>query len=230
MITEKKNIISLQEIYLSLKSNSGSVRILNKINLDLKFGETLSILGPSGAGKTSLLMIIAGLEKISNGRIIFDGEDITKFSEDKLTNIRRMKIGIIFQSFKLIPSMTALQNVSIPLELISSQNIKKIATESLNSVGLKNRVNHLPDQLSGGEQQRVAIARAIVHKPKLILADEPSGNLDSKTGEIVIDELFNASKSVNSSLIIVTHDKKIAKKCHRTINIHDGKIIKNYSN
>ena len=230
MITEKKNIISLQEIYLSLKSNSGSVRILNKINLDLKFGETLSILGPSGAGKTSLLMIIAGLEKISNGRIIFDGEDITKFSEDKLTNIRRMKIGIIFQSFKLIPSMTALQNVSIPLELTSSQNIKKIATESLNSVGLKNRVNHLPDQLSGGEQQRVAIARAIVHKPKLILADEPSGNLDSKTGEIVIDELFNASKSVNSSLIIVTHDKKIAKKCHRTINIHDGKIIKNYSN
>ena len=230
MITEKKNIISLQEIYLSLKSNSGSVRILNKINLDLKFGETLSILGPSGAGKTSLLMIIAGLEKISNGRIIFDGEDITKFSEDKLTNIRRMKIGIIFQSFKLIPSMTALQNVSIPLELISSQNIKKIATESLNSVGLKNRVNHLPDQLSGGEQQRVAIARAIVHKPKLILADEPSGNLDSKTGEIVIDQLFNASKSVNSSLIIVTHDKKIAKKCHRTINIHDGKIIKNYSN
>ena len=230
MITEKKNIISLQEIYLSLKSNSGSVRILNKINLDLKFGETLSILGPSGAGKTSLLMIIAGLEKISNGRIIFDGEDITKFSEDKLTNIRRMKIGIIFQSFKLIPSMTALQNVSIPLELISSQNIKKIATESLNSVGLKNRVNHLPDQLSGGEQQRVAIASAIVHKPKLILADEPSGNLDSKTGEIVIDELFNASKSVNSSLIIVTHDKKIAKKCHRTINIHDGKIIKNYSN
>ena len=230
MITEKKNIISLQEIYLSLKSNSGSVRILNKINLDLKFGETLSILGPSGAGKTSLLMIIAGLEKISNGRIIFDGEDITKFSEDKLTNIRRMKIGIIFQSFKLIPSMTALQNVSIPLELIFSQNIKKIATESLNSVGLKNRVNHLPDQLSGGEQQRVAIARAIVHKPKLILADEPSGNLDSKTGEIVIDELFNASKSVNSSLIIVTHDKKIAKKCHRTINIHDGKIIKNYSN
>ena len=230
MITEKKNIISLQEIYLSLKSNSGSVRILNKINLDLKFGETLSILGPSGAGKTSLLMIIAGLEKISNGRIIFDGEDITKFSEDKLTNIRRMKIGIIFQSFKLIPSMTALQNVSIPLELICSQNIKKIATESLNSVGLKNRVNHLPDQLSGGEQQRVAIARAIVHKPKLILADEPSGNLDSKTGEIVIDELFNASKSVNSSLIIVTHDKKIAKKCHRTINIHDGKIIKNYSN
>ena len=230
MITEKKNIISLQEIYLSLKSNSGSVRILNKINLDLKFGETLSILGPSGAGKTSLLMIIAGLEKISNGKIIFDGEDITKFSEDKLTNIRRMKIGIIFQSFKLIPSMTALQNVSIPLELISSQNIKKIATESLNSVGLKNRVNHLPDQLSGGEQQRVAIARAIVHKPKLILADEPSGNLDSKTGEIVIDELFNASKSVNSSLIIVTHDKKIAKKCHRTINIHDGKIIKNYSN
>ena len=175
-------------------------------------------------------MIIAGLEKISNGKIIFDGEDITKFSEDKLTNIRRMKIGIIFQSFKLIPSMTALQNVSIPLELISSQNIKKIATESLNSVGLKNRVNHLPDQLSGGEQQRVAIARAIVHKPKLILADEPSGNLDSKTGEIVIDELFNASKSVNSSLIIVTHDKKIAKKCHRTINIHDGKIIKNYSN
>ena len=148
MITEKKNIISLQEIYLSLKSNSGSVRILNKINLDLKFGETLSILGPSGAGKTSLLMIIAGLEKISNGKIIFDGEDITKFSEDKLTNIRRMKIGIIFQSFKLIPSMTALQNVSIPLELISSQNIKKIATESLNSVGLKNRVNHLPDQLS----------------------------------------------------------------------------------
>ena len=230
MITEKKNIISLQEIYLSLKSNSGSVRILNKINLDLKFGETLSILGPSGAGKTSLLMIIAGLEKISNGRIIFDGEDITKFSEDKLTNIRRMKIGIIFQSFKLIPSMTALQNVSIPLELISSQNIKKIATESLNSVGLKNRVNHLPDQLSGGEQQRVAIARAIVHKPKLILEDEPSGNLDSKTGEIVIDQLFNASKSVNSSLIIVTHDKKIAKKCHRTINIHDGKIIKNYSN
>ena len=230
MITEKKNIISLQKIYLSLKGNSGSVRILNKINLDLKFGETLSILGPSGAGKTSLLMIIAGLEKISNGKIIFDGEDITKFSEDKLTNIRRMKIGIIFQSFKLIPSMTALQNVSIPLELISSQNIKKIATESLNSVGLKNRVNHLPDQLSGGEQQRVAIARAIVHKPKLILADEPSGNLDSKTGEIVIDELFNASKSVNSSLIIVTHDKKIAKKCHRTINIHDGKIIKNYSN
>ena len=230
MIKKKKNIISLQEIYLSLKSNSGSVRILNKINLDLKFGETLSILGPSGAGKTSLLMIIAGLEKISNGRIIFDGEDITKFSEDKLTNIRRMKIGIIFQSFKLIPSMTALQNVSIPLELIFSQNIKKIATESLNSVGLKNRVNHLPDQLSGGEQQRVAIARAIVHKPKLILADEPSGNLDSKTGEIVIDELFNASKSVNSSLIIVTHDKKIAKKCHRTINIHDGKIIKNYSN
>ncbi len=223
---EFNDIIKLEKASLTLRSKSGLLEVLKGIDFKVSKGDTISILGPSGAGKTSLLMIISGLEELSSGKLIFNNKNITNFNEDKLAEIRRDNIGIIFQSFRLIQTMTAFQNVCVPLELANMENINEKAFKALKDVGLKDRINHLPEQLSGGEQQRVAIARAIAPKPKLLLADEPTGNLDSKTGKIVIKELFKASKLIDASLVIVTHDKNIANKCQRKVYIEDGKIIK----
>ena len=217
-------VISLQKASLSFAGANGRVDILKNIQLDIPAGQSVAILGPSGAGKTSLLMVMAGLESLSSGRAVLAGQDITSMNEDALAQLRRDHVGIVFQAFRLIPSMTAVQNVAVPLELASDSQASEKAETALKSLGLGHRLHHLPDQLSGGEQQRVAIARAIVTRPDILLADEPTGNLDSATGASVIKELFSAAASVNAALVLITHDEALAKKCQRLLRIEDGEI------
>lgn len=218
-------VIALENAHLSLGSDAASVHILKGISLHIDAGESVGILGPSGAGKTSLLMILAGLETLSNGRISLDGTDITGLDEDRLAALRRDLVGIVFQAFRLIPSLTALQNVTIPLELAGRDDADDMAKAALQSVGLAHRLSHLPDQMSGGEQQRVAIARAMVAKPRILLADEPTGNLDSVTGEKVIKSLFQSAADANAALVLVTHDANLAAQCSRVLHIEDGVIV-----
>ena len=201
------------------------VEILRGITLNIEAGETVGVLGPSGAGKTSLLMIMAGLEGLSDGRIDLAGREITGMGEDALAALRRDNVGIIFQAFRLIPSMTALQNVAVPLELAGRADATELAGAALDSVGLGHRKTHLPDQMSGGEQQRVAIARAIAPRPRILLADEPTGNLDSGTSERVISTLFEATKAAGAALVLVTHDAALAEQCGRVLTIEDGRIV-----
>ena len=217
-------VISLNKASLSFPGATGQVDILKKISLDIPAGQSVAILGPSGAGKTSLLMLIAGLESLSAGKAVLAGQDITTMNEDALAQLRRDHVGIVFQAFRLIPSMTALQNVAVPLELAGDSQATEKAADALNSLGLGHRTHHLPDQLSGGEQQRVAIARAIVTRPDILLADEPTGNLDSATGTAVIKELFAAADSVNASLVLITHDEGLAMQCQRLLRIEDGTL------
>ena len=200
------------------------VSILKGIDLDITAGETVGVLGPSGAGKTSLLMIMAGLESLTGGSIALAGQDITTMAEDQLAALRRDKVGIVFQAFRLIPSMTAVQNVAVPLELAGRTDANEVAAAALESVGLGHRLHHLPDQMSGGEQQRVAIARAIAPRPQILLADEPTGNLDSGTGEKVISILFEAAVSAGAALVLVTHDAGLATRCSRVLTIEDGEV------
>jgi len=221
---KKDKLIRLKDVSLTVKANSKSINILNKINLNINEAETISVVGPSGAGKTSLIMLIAGLQKPSSGHIIIDNKSIESMSEDALAVFRRSHVGIVFQNYFLIPSMSALENVMIPLELAKVENARDKAYETLKLLGLSKRVDHFPSQLSGGEQQRVAIARAFAARPKIILADEPTGNLDSATGQIVMDELFELNKKFRTTFVLITHDSKIAKKCSRSIKILDGKI------
>ena len=223
--SSQTSVIALENAHLSLGSDAASVHILKGISLHIDAGESVGILGPSGAGKTSLLMILAGLETLSNGRISIDGTDITGLDEDRLAALRRDLVGIVFQAFRLIPSLTALQNVAIPLELAGRGDADDMAKAALQSVGLTHRLSHLPDQMSGGEQQRVAIARAIVAKPSILLADEPTGNLDSVTGEKVMKSLFQSATDANAALILVTHDTKLAEQCSRVLHIEDGVIV-----
>ena len=221
----KPAVIHLEDAHLSLGNTAASVHILKGISLTIDAGETVGILGPSGAGKTSLLMILAGLETLSSGRITLDGTDITGLDEDRLAALRRDLVGIVFQAFRLIPSLTALQNVAIPLELAGRDNAADMAAAALRSVGLGHRLSHLPDQMSGGEQQRVAIARAMVAKPRILLADEPTGNLDSVTSEKVIVSLFKSAADANAALVLVTHDADLAAQCSRVLHIEDGIIV-----
>ena len=199
-------------------------QVLNNINLITKKKETISIVGESGSGKTSLIMLVGGLERATSGKIFFQDQDITKLNEDQVSKIRKKSIGIIFQSFYLIPNYTAVENVALTLELNKFKNPERNAKELLDRFGLKHRLNNLPSQLSGGEQQRVAIARAIAMKPELILADEPTGNLDTENSLMISKILFNYVREEGSSLIIVTHDTKLANKTDRKIKIKDGKI------
>ena len=224
--SSKPSVIHLEGAHLSLGNTAASVHILKGISLTIDAGETVGILGPSGAGKTSLLMILAGLETLSSGRITLDGTDITGLDEDRLAALRRDLVGIVFQAFRLIPSLTALQNVAIPLELAGRDNAADMAAAALRSVGLEHRLSHLPDQMSGGEQQRVAIARAMVAKPRILLADEPTGNLDSVTSEKVIASLFKSAADANAALVLVTHDADLAAQCSRVLHIEDGIIVR----
>ena len=219
-------VIDLKAAYLTLGNTAASVNILKGIDLRISVGETVSILGPSGAGKTSLLMVMAGLENLTKGRIFLSGTDITQMDEDPLAAIRRDMVGIVFQAFRLIPSLTALQNVAIPLELAGHTDATDLAEAALESVGLEHRLTHLPDQLSGGEQQRVAIARAVAPKPRILLADEPTGNLDSATGEKVVNILFKSAHDAGAALVLVTHDAALAARCSRVIEIEDGIIAR----
>ena len=220
-----KSLLELQDIYLNYKTENSLVEVIKGVNLKINSGENVAVIGKSGSGKTSLIMLIAGLEKATSGKIIFEDQDISAYSEDDLADLRKRKIGIVFQSFYLIPNYTALENVSLVLEINKIENAQKKSAELLEQFGLKDRLNHFPSQLSGGEQQRVAIARSIILSPKLILADEPSGNLDSENSKLIINLLFKYSKQNNSSLILVTHDQSIAKECDKIIEIKDGKII-----
>ena len=236
MLTRQSNIIliknilfmttllKLQNVNLKYQNDKKNLKVLNNINLTVKKKETISIVGESGSGKTSLIMLIGGLEKATSGKIYFNNKDLTNLSEDKISEIRRKNIGIVFQSFYLIPNYSALENVALSLELNKFRNPNSQAKELLYRFGLKNRLNNLPSQLSGGEQQRVAIARAIAMKPELILADEPTGNLDSENSLMISKILFKYVAEEGSSLIMVTHDHKPANKSKRKIKIIDGKI------
>ena len=219
-----EDVIVLSEASLSFDGAQGRVDILSDITLRVPQGQTIAVLGPSGAGKTSLLMLMSGLEQLTAGTVELAGYDITRMDEDSLAGLRRDNVGIIFQAFRLIPSMTAVQNVCVPLELAGHKDAEARAAEALQSVGLGHRLTHLPDQLSGGEQQRVAIARAIAPRPTILLADEPTGNLDSATGQRVIDQLFAAAKQVSASLVLITHDEALARRCTRILRIEDGRI------
>ena len=218
-------VIMLDQARLALSSAEGMVEILRGISLSIEAGETVGVLGPSGAGKTSLLMIMAGLESLTGGSISLAENDITTMGEDALAALRRDQVGIVFQAFRLIPSMTALQNVAVPMELAGRRDADEMAATALEAVGLGHRKTHLPDQMSGGEQQRVAIARAIATRPRILLADEPTGNLDSGTSEKVIATLFEATKSAVAALVLVTHDADLAERCERVLNIEDGRIV-----
>ena len=218
-------LLKVQNVYLSYTSGSNQVKVLQGINLDVNSSESISVMGESGSGKTSLIMLISGLERVSSGSIIFQDRDITKLSEDELAELRRKHIGIVFQSYYLIPNYSALENVCLTLEINKEKNIETKAKEILDRFGLKERFNNLPSQLSGGEQQRVAIARSLVVKPSLILADEPTGNLDSENSKMISDMLINYVREENSSLVLVTHDDNLASRAQRKIKITDGKVI-----
>ena len=217
-------LLKLNKVNLKYKTGKDNIRVLKDVNLTTKKKETISIIGESGSGKTSLIMLIGGLEKATSGKIFFQNHELTKLSEDEVSEIRRKNIGIIFQSFYLIPNYTAVENVALTLELNKFKNPEKESKILLDRFGLSHRFNNLPSQLSGGEQQRVAIARAIAMKPELILADEPTGNLDTENSIMISDILFKYVKEEGSSLIMVTHDPKLANKAKRKIKIKDGKI------
>ena len=221
----KKIIIELQNVHVNLKNNIESMHIIKGVNLIINDNTSVSIIGESGAGKSTLAMTIAGLELISKGKILFKNKPIHNLNENDLAMYRSQHVGIIFQSFNLLPSMTAIENVNLPNEIAGSWNENKRALELLKIVGLGDRINHYPHQLSGGEQQRVAIARALVSFPKILIADEPTGNLDKKNSEEVINLIFKLQEEQGSSLIIVTHDQSIANQCTQTIKLDNGLIV-----
>ena len=216
--------ISLDNVSLRLRGNAGPVDILHGITLNVTQGETLGLIGPSGSGKSSLLMLMGGLETATSGKITALGNDITHLNEDALARFRRDNMGIVFQSFHLIPTMTALENVATPLELANVPDAFERAQAELDAVGLGTRAGHYPSQLSGGEQQRVALARASAPRPKLLLADEPTGNLDETTGAAIMDLLFSLRDKHGATLIMVTHSSELAQRCDRTIRLRDGRI------
>lgn len=220
-------LLKLSNVNLNYNIDNKSINILKNISFEVDYKETISIVGESGSGKTSLIMLVGGLEHVSSGKIFFKDSEISSMNEDEISEIRRKNIGIVFQSFYLIPNYTALENVSLALEINKLNNPIKNAKEILDRFGLSNRFNNLPSQLSGGEQQRVAIARSVVMKPELILADEPTGNLDSENTEIISKLLFNYVKDENASLIMVTHDNNLANLTKRKISIKDGIINEN---
>ncbi len=217
-------ILSLKNASLSLDGNAGKVDILHGISLDVEAGETLGLIGPSGSGKSSLLMLMGGLEQASSGQINALNEDLSAMNEDQLARFRLANMGVVFQSFHLIPTMTALENVATPLELAGVQDAFTRAAAELDAVGLGARKDHYPGQMSGGEQQRVALARASAPRPKILLADEPTGNLDATNGAAIIKLLFDLRDKHGATLIMVTHAADLAARCDRIVNLSDGRI------
>ena len=218
-------MVEIRNLHLSLIGGAGPVNILRGIDLTVNKGETISIIGPSGAGKTTLLMALSGLEKPTSGQIHIADIDLTQIGEDELARFRRDHIGIVFQSFHLVPTMTAVENVALPLEFAGWQDPSGQAKSALEKTGLSDRLEHFPGELSGGEQQRVALARAFVANPALILADEPTGNLDRETGEMVMNQLFSLQKDHMTTLVLVTHDESLASRCQRSIKMMDGRLF-----
>ena len=217
-------ILSLQDAALSLKGNAGQVDILHGITLDVHSGDTLALIGPSGSGKSSLLMLMGGLEQATGGRVTALGRDLTAMGEDDLARFRRDHMGVVFQSFHLIPTMTALENVATPLELAGARDAYARARAELVAVGLGHRADHYPAQMSGGEQQRVALARASAPRPDILLADEPTGNLDEANGAAIMDMLFDLRDRHGATLVLVTHSTELAARCSRVIRLRDGQI------
>jgi putative ABC transport system ATP-binding protein len=216
--------VALSGVNLSLGQGAARVHILKDIDLDIGKGEAIGLVGPSGSGKSTLLMVLAGLERVDAGSIKVAGEDLTKLSEDALARFRGRNVGIVFQSFHLIPTMTALENVAVPLELAGVVDAHERAASELAGVGLAERLSHYPAQLSGGEQQRVALARALAPNPAILVADEPTGNLDDKTGQQVIELLFRGHVDRGMTLILVTHDSQLARRCGRVVRLRSGRI------
>jgi putative ABC transport system ATP-binding protein len=219
--------IFLEDLHLTLGQAASSVHVLKGVNLEIPAGTSTGIVGPSGSGKSTLLMVIAGLERVDSGKVSIRGTDITGMDEDELAAFRGRNVGIVFQSFHLIPNMTALENVAVPLELAGANNAMERARAELEAVGLGDRLNHYPGQLSGGEQQRVAMARALAPEPAVLIADEPTGNLDGETGRQIADLLFERQKQKGLTLVLVTHDPSLAARCDRTVPVRSGRIGEN---
>jgi len=216
--------VFLNDVRVTLPSRAGPVAVLRGCDLVADAGEAVGLVGPSGSGKTTLLMVVAGLEAVTGGMVEVAGQDLTRLDEDALARFRRDHVGIVFQAFHLIPAMTALENVAVPLEFRGLSQARAIAQEALESVGLGHRVSHYPGQLSGGEQQRVAIARALAAGAQVILADEPTGNLDQETGQRIIELLFALQRERGTTLLLVTHDHGLVKRCDRVLEVRDGRI------
>ena len=228
-LSDDLSAMSLDGVHLTLTSEAGDVNILRGVDLSVTSGEAVGIVGPSGGGKSTMMMVIAGLERASSGTVKTAGIDLARLTEDELALFRRDNIGIVFQDFHLFPTMTALENVAMPLELAESPDVRNNAfdraKEQLFSVGLGDRILHYPSQLSGGEQQRVAVARAFVSSPKILLADEPTGNLDGETGKIIVDLLFDLHERVGTTMLLISHDQTLATRCDRVVTLADGRIV-----
>jgi putative ABC transport system ATP-binding protein len=223
-ISERRPAVSLAGVNLSLGRGAARVHILKDIDLNIGAGEAIGLVGPSGSGKSTLLMVMAGLERADAGSIVVAGEDLGRLDEDALARFRGRNVGIVFQSFHLIPTMTALENVAVPLELAGKADAFDIAREELGKVGLAERLSHYPAQLSGGEQQRVALARALAPNPAILVADEPTGNLDEATGKQIVELLFAGHVQRGTTLILVTHDNNLAKRCNRVVRLRSGRV------
>jgi putative ABC transport system ATP-binding protein len=218
-------IVRLSDVHLDMASDAGTVNILRGVSLDISAGEIAAVVGPSGAGKSSLMMVVGALERATSGRVEVAGHDLGPLDDDACARLRRDHIGIVFQGFHLIPTMTALENVALPLEFAGRRDAFEAAQSALERVGLGHRLTHYPAQLSGGEQQRVAVARAFVGQPKLLLADEPTGNLDGTTGKQVMDLLFELARAEGATLILITHDLALAERCDRIVRVADGLVV-----
>lgn len=218
------SIVSLNDVWLTLTSRAGPVDILRGVSIEIEAGRSVSVVGPSGSGKTSLLMVLAGLERATRGQVEVTGQNFTTLPQDELARVRGANIGIVFQSFHLVPTMTAIENVALPLEFLGRSQAVDIAADLLKQVGLSERIRHFPAELSGGEQQRVALARALSTKPRLFLADEPTGNLDGKTGDHVVELLFQMQEKQDATLVLITHDEQLAKRCQTRLRMNDGRI------
>jgi putative ABC transport system ATP-binding protein len=219
-----KTLIRLDGVHLKLASAAGIVNVLRGVDLAIGAGETIGLVGPSGAGKSTLMMVMAGLERPSEGQVHVAGHDLVTMTEDALALFRRERVGIVFQAFRLVPTMTALENVAVPLEFAGRADAFARAEAALDQVGLAHRLTHYPAQLSGGEQQRVALARAFVIEPALLLADEPTGNLDGDTGQRIVDLMFGLARNRGATLVLITHDATLAKRCGRIVRMADGRI------
>ena len=217
-------VLSLKDAQLTLSGNAGAVEILKGISLDVARGETLGLVGPSGSGKSSLLMLMGGLERATGGQVQALGQELTTMNEDALARFRLSHMGVVFQSFHLIPTMTALENVATPLELAGKKDAFERAEAELRAIGLGKRLDHYPSQMSGGEQQRVALARAAAPRPEILLADEPTGNLDGATGQVIMELLFNLRDKYGTTIVLVTHAPELAERCDRVVHLNDGRI------